>query len=77
MLQQNITHIELADLTAERQTNYLILRTLESKLEPHTFRNLINSVSKFSLNFVRSVTRWTYLVTLHGTDMSYLAATMS
>ena len=63
MLQQNFTNTELADLTAERQTNYLILRTLESKLEPHAFRNLINSVSKFSLNFARSVTRWTCLAT--------------
>jgi len=59
MLPQNISEVEPADQTAERQTNYLILRTLESKLDPDLFRTLLNSVSQFSSNLYRSSLKWT------------------
>ena len=45
MLPPNNTEAGLAQQEAERQTNYLILRSLESKLPVEQFRTLLNQVS--------------------------------
>ena len=53
MLPQNISETQLSKSIADKQTNYLILRTLESKLPPEQFKALISQVRKnfFSHNF--------------------------
>ena len=38
---------ESPDSAVQRQTNYLILRALEQRLDPHHFRDLISKVSQF------------------------------
>ena len=46
MLPQNISETQLSKSIADKQTNYLILRTLESKLPPEQFKALISQVRK-------------------------------
>jgi len=55
MLPLNITEPPLTQQAADRQTNYLILRSLESKLPQDQFKALLNQVSSFFSNFVVQV----------------------
>lgn len=49
MLPLNISEAQLTQQAADRQTNYLILRSLESKLPQDQFQALLTQVSLFSL----------------------------
>jgi hypothetical protein len=59
MLPTNLGETGLVSKTSERQTNYLILRTLESKLDPNSFHELLNLVSRFLIKILRFPTNWT------------------
>jgi hypothetical protein len=76
MHQQNNCEFESTDQIAERQTNYLILRTLESKLDPNLFSALIQQVTFFFL-FFRSPEALTFRSILPGMVPSIHVAILS
>ena len=49
---------ESAREAAERQSNYLILTTLESKLPPELFNTILTNVRNFALLTLISVDTW-------------------